>query len=132
MENIPEDVWTAPGITVMPYFDNVIDADALGCEIGWPDHEPQRAIQTIKNADEMEAWQIPVTLIPQMTRIQFPASGFPSYELASGQVVTECSEDRAIVQNRRIEVTAIEAFCPSVSLYVCEVIKDIEMFHFPR
>lgn len=59
MENIPEDCWTAPAVTVAPYFDNVIDADALGCEIGWSDHETPRAIHSIRSVDAMEAFQIP-------------------------------------------------------------------------
>ena len=59
MENILEDIWTAPGITVMPYFDNVIDADALGCEIGWSDHETPRAIPSIKSIEQMETWEAP-------------------------------------------------------------------------
>jgi len=59
MENIPEDIWTSPGITVMPYFDNVIDADALGCEIGWSDNETPRAIHTIHSVEQMEAYEIP-------------------------------------------------------------------------
>ncbi len=59
MENIPEDIWTTLGIYVMPYFDNVIDADALGCEIGWSDHETPRAIHTIESVEAMEAYEIP-------------------------------------------------------------------------
>lgn len=59
MENIPEDIWTNPSITVMPYFDNVMNADALGAEIGWSEHETPRAIPTIHTVEQMDAWQIP-------------------------------------------------------------------------
>lgn len=59
MENIPEDIWGWPGINISPYFDNVVNASALGCEIGWSDHETPRAIPVIKTIDEMESFEIP-------------------------------------------------------------------------
>jgi uroporphyrinogen-III decarboxylase len=59
MENIPQDIWTCRSITVAPYFDNVVNADALGCEIGWSDNETPRAIPTIRSVEQVEAYEIP-------------------------------------------------------------------------
>ena len=59
LENIPEDVTTAPSITVVPYFDNVVDAGAMGAEVVWPENETLHAIPTIKTMEQMESFEIP-------------------------------------------------------------------------
>ncbi len=60
IENIPEDmVCCGPVITVAPYFDNVVDSDALGAEIVWPENETLQACPTIRTVDQMETFQIP-------------------------------------------------------------------------
>ena len=59
MENIPEDVWGSPVVTVCPYFDNVVNADALGAEIVWTDDDPPRASPTIKTPDDVDRYEIP-------------------------------------------------------------------------
>jgi uroporphyrinogen-III decarboxylase len=59
MENVPEDTLGSPVVTVFPYFDNVINADALGAEISWPDNETPRAIPTIKTPDDANRYEIP-------------------------------------------------------------------------
>ncbi len=57
-ENIPEDYCTEPAMYVSPYFDNVMNASALGAEIGWSDNETPRAISTIKNVDMVDSFEI--------------------------------------------------------------------------
>ncbi len=59
MERIREDIWTAPVITVAPYFDNVTNASAFGAEIGWSDTETPRAIPTIKDPDDAARLRMP-------------------------------------------------------------------------
>ena len=59
IENIPSDLTVAPSITVMPYFDNVVDADAMGGEVVWPENETLHAIPTIKTVEQMESFEIP-------------------------------------------------------------------------
>ena len=40
IEHVPEDMFcTGPVVTVQPFFDNVIEADALGAEVVWPENE---------------------------------------------------------------------------------------------
>ena len=60
IERIPEDMFcTAPVLTVYPYFDNVLDSDALGAEVVWPENETLQACPTIRTVDEMARFQVP-------------------------------------------------------------------------
>ena len=60
IENIPEDTCcTGPAIYVHPYFDNVIEADAMGAEIVWPENETLQSRPTIHTVEEMERFEIP-------------------------------------------------------------------------
>jgi len=60
IENIPEDAFcTEPVLYVYPYFDNVMDADALGAETVWSETETLRCRPTIGSVEDMEDWDIP-------------------------------------------------------------------------
>ncbi|HBG28945.1 MAG: hypothetical protein A2Y10_03545 [Planctomycetes bacterium GWF2_41_51] len=59
MENIPSDAFCSPAISILPYFDNVVDADAMGAQIVWPENETLHAIPYIKTIEQMEAFEIP-------------------------------------------------------------------------
>jgi hypothetical protein len=60
IENIPEDmVCTRPVIGVYPFFDNVLDSDALGARVVWPENETLQACPTIHTVDAMERHEIP-------------------------------------------------------------------------
>lgn len=58
IENLPEDVYTAPVIGVHPYFDNVIPPSGHGGEVGWVEDGPPRAIPVIHSVEEMERFEI--------------------------------------------------------------------------
>ncbi|HJN17254.1 MAG TPA: uroporphyrinogen decarboxylase family protein [Armatimonadota bacterium] len=58
IENIPEDiVCVGPGLSVGPYFDNVLDSAALGAEVVWPENETLHSLPTIHTVDEMVAFK---------------------------------------------------------------------------
>jgi len=60
IENIPEDIFcTGPAVNVHPYFDNVIEADAMGAEIVWPENETLQSRPTIHTVEQMERFEIP-------------------------------------------------------------------------
>jgi len=60
IENIPEDMaCTSPTLTVGPYFDNVLDSDAFGAEIAWPENETLQSRPTIGSLDEMVHYEAP-------------------------------------------------------------------------
>ena len=60
IEQIPEDMFcTQPVVSVYPYFDNVLDSDALGAEVVWPENETLQALPTIRSVDQMECFEIP-------------------------------------------------------------------------
>jgi len=60
IERIPEDMFcTGPTLYVAPYFDNVLDSDALGADVAWPENETLQACPTIHTVEQMEAWAIP-------------------------------------------------------------------------
>ncbi len=61
MENIPEDIWTGPGLSVAPYFDNVLDSDAFGAKTMWPENETLHSTPTIHNVEQMDQFEIPPT-----------------------------------------------------------------------
>ena len=60
IERIPEDMFcTRPVVTVYPFFDNVLDSDALGAEVAWPENETLQACPGIHSVEEMERFEIP-------------------------------------------------------------------------
>jgi uroporphyrinogen-III decarboxylase len=60
IERIPEDMFcTGTTLWVYPFFDNVLDSDALGAEVVWPENETLQACPTIRTIDEMERFAIP-------------------------------------------------------------------------
>ncbi|MHB9133823.1 MAG: uroporphyrinogen decarboxylase family protein [Armatimonadota bacterium] len=60
IERIPEDMFcTGPTLWVYPFFDNVLDSDALGAETVWPENETLQACPTIHTVEAMEAYEIP-------------------------------------------------------------------------
>ncbi len=60
IERIPEDLFCAgPVLGIGPYFDNVLDSEALGAEVVWPENETLQACPTIHTVDAMERFQIP-------------------------------------------------------------------------
>jgi uroporphyrinogen-III decarboxylase len=58
IENIPSDVCTGTTLYVHPYFDNAVPPSAQGAEIGWAEGSPPRALPTIHNLEQMEAFQV--------------------------------------------------------------------------
>ncbi|HEY3416420.1 MAG TPA: uroporphyrinogen decarboxylase family protein, partial [Armatimonadota bacterium] len=58
-EHIPEDACCGLGLGVSPFFDNVIEADAMGAEIVWPENETLQSVPTIHTVEEMERFEIP-------------------------------------------------------------------------
>ncbi len=60
IEHIPEDmVCCGSTIAIAPYFDNIVDSDALGAHTVWPENETLHACQTITTVDQMERFEIP-------------------------------------------------------------------------
>lgn len=60
IEHIPEDAFcTGPVVRVSPYFDNVIEADAMGAHIVWPENETLQSQPTIHSVDAMERFEPP-------------------------------------------------------------------------
>ena len=60
IEQIPEDMFcTGPWLWLGPFFDNVLDSDALGAEVIWPENETLQACPTIHSVEAMERWEIP-------------------------------------------------------------------------
>jgi len=60
IEQVPEDAFCAgPAIHVGPYFDNVVEADAMGAEVIWPENETLQSRPTIHTVEEMERFEIP-------------------------------------------------------------------------
>ena len=60
IENIPEDTFCCgPVIGVSPYFDNVIEADAFGAEVVYPENETLFSRPTITSVDQMDRFEPP-------------------------------------------------------------------------
>lgn len=60
IEHIVEDMFcTSPTLHIGPYFDNVIEADAMGAEVVWPENETLQSRPTIHVVEEMERFEIP-------------------------------------------------------------------------
>jgi hypothetical protein len=60
IERIPEDMFcTGPTLWLYPFFDNVLDSDALGAEVIWPENETLQACPTIHSVEAMERFAIP-------------------------------------------------------------------------
>jgi uroporphyrinogen-III decarboxylase len=59
IENIPDDWFTKPVITVLPDFQNVVNASGCGCDIYWQENETPQAINRISTLDEMTHHSLP-------------------------------------------------------------------------
>lgn len=59
IENIPDDWFTKPILTISPDFQNVANASACGCEIFWQENETPQAIDRIFTIDEMIHHELP-------------------------------------------------------------------------
>jgi hypothetical protein len=59
IENIPDDWFTKPIISVSPDFQNVTNASGCGCEIYWQENETPQAIQRLSSIDELIHFQLP-------------------------------------------------------------------------
>lgn len=58
-ELLNSDFLTSPVIYVSPWFDNVKQASAFGCEIAWPENETLQAIPYMQDVSEIADFQIP-------------------------------------------------------------------------
>jgi len=93
IENVPEDTTcTRPVIGVYPFFDNVLDSDALGAEVHWPENETLQACPTIHTVDQMERFEIPP-----------PDAGL------WGRLVDWCGQMRAFAEETRVTFGPMEA-----------------------
>lgn len=59
IENIPDDWFTRPVITISPDFQNVTNANGCGADIYWQESETPQAIQCITTLDELVAYTLP-------------------------------------------------------------------------
>ena len=59
IENIPDDWFTKPLITISPDFQNVTNASGCGCEIYWQENETPQAVQRISTIDELVRYELP-------------------------------------------------------------------------
>lgn len=92
IERIPEDMFcTGPVLTIYPYFDNVLDSDALGAEVIWPENETLQACPTIHSVEAMERYEIP-----------------PSDAGLWGRLVDWCGQMRAFAEETRITFGGVE------------------------
>lgn len=93
IERIPEDMFcTGPVLYVYPFFDNVLDSDALGAEVIWPENETLQACPTIHTLEAMEAFEIPP-----------PTSGL------WGRQLEWCTHMQALAAETRLTIGGVEA-----------------------
>jgi uroporphyrinogen-III decarboxylase len=59
IENIPDNWFTKPVITVSPDFQNVTNASGCGCEIHWQENETPRSVPRLSSIDELVHYQLP-------------------------------------------------------------------------
>jgi uroporphyrinogen-III decarboxylase len=59
IENIPDDSFTTPILTVSPDFQNVTNASGCGCEIYWQENETPQAVESITTIDQMVSHTLP-------------------------------------------------------------------------
>ncbi len=59
IENIPDDWFTAPLLTISPDFQNVTNSSGCGCEIFWQENETPQTIQRISTLDELTRYVLP-------------------------------------------------------------------------
>lgn len=59
IENIPDDWFTTPVLTVSPDFQNVTNSSGCGCDVFWHETETPQAIQRIGSLDELEEYVLP-------------------------------------------------------------------------
>ncbi len=92
IEQIPEDMFcTGPVLTVFPYFDNVLDSDALGAEIVWPENETLQACPTIHTVEQMARFDIP-----------------PHDAGLWGRMVAWCGRMRELAEETRVTFAGVE------------------------
>ena len=60
IENVGDDLaCTSPTLCVGPYFDNVLDSDAFGAEVVWPENETLHTRPSIHSVSQMERYRAP-------------------------------------------------------------------------
>ena len=59
IENIPDDWFTRPILTVSPDFQNVTNASGCGCEIYWQELETPQSVQRLSSINEMVHYLLP-------------------------------------------------------------------------
>ncbi|MBI4025898.1 MAG: hypothetical protein HY360_13010 [Verrucomicrobia bacterium] len=63
IEHVPEDmICTGTTVSVYPYFDNVLDSEAFGAEVIWPENETLHTRPTIHSVEEMDRFEIPAPI----------------------------------------------------------------------
>ncbi len=59
IENIPDDWFTKPIITISSDFQNVTNSSGCGCDIYWQENETPQAVQRLSSLDEMIRYELP-------------------------------------------------------------------------
>ncbi|HCA81297.1 MAG TPA: hypothetical protein DEP53_16330 [Bacteroidetes bacterium] len=59
IEQIPDDWFTMPLLTVSPDFQNVTNSSGCGCDIFWQENETPQTIQRINSLDELNHFVLP-------------------------------------------------------------------------
>ena len=59
IENIPDDWFTTPVLTVTPDFQNVTNSSGCGCDVFWQENETPQTIQRLDSLDELEKHVLP-------------------------------------------------------------------------
>lgn len=59
IENIPDDWFTKPILSISPDFQNVTNASGCGCEIYWQENETPQSVQRLSTIDEMIHYELP-------------------------------------------------------------------------
>ncbi len=90
-ENLPDDHFQNPEITVGPSFGNVVDASTFGAEISWSDSQPARARPVISNIEDVERLKIP-----------HPTAGLRGKGLKWWQQMKELTKDTAVYLNKKL------------------------------
>lgn len=93
IENIPEDMCcTGPTLWMYPFFDNVLDSDALGAEVIWPENETLQACPAIHTVEAMDRFEISP-----------PTSGL------WGRQFEWCTRMRELAAETRVTIGGVEA-----------------------
>jgi hypothetical protein len=59
IENIPDDWFNEPKVTVSPDFQNVTNSSGCGCEIFWQENETPQAAPFLSTLDDLTNYQLP-------------------------------------------------------------------------